>query len=641
MTLDIKQLIKQRQQLHKPSSRDEYTRVSNLVKSKIVARKKIYYQRKYSSKNPKWWSVVNGLRNPKQNDIDDNALATELNNGFHSVWSGGIQPDISSFTSRAPSPINESIFSPANVSAALTTINCSAPGPDGISGRLLKSPRLELSAIFAHLFTCFLVAGFVPDQWRAANITPIAKVDHPCIWSDFRPISLVSNMCKVFEKIIAHIIIIRTTHIWRTNRQHGFLPGKCTMDALIKVLFDIGKALDDGKSTVIAIFFDFAKAFDLVPHDLLLLKLDKVLPSWLVKWIAAYLSNRKQRVRINNFETEWKPVEAGVIQGSVLGPILFLIFIADVNDYIPAGVDFEKYADDIINYVIGRATSSFLPQQAIDGVQRWCQVNGMRLNVSKCKVLHFPASAKDFPPTLVLDNNALEVVDSYKYLGVEINSSLDSSQQWARVYSLISSVPFLIKQLKQSGLKANILVNTYRSLVLSHLSYSATVLATTTDAIKHEMTVFQNRILRIIGISKATALTEHNILEVTQFLEMNSTAQVRKLLEKSTPLAASLATTAVRRINHAFKYDIPRARTKKFNDSPVLKTLRLLRDECAAASRTIRPPPSPILTQLPRPATPTTSGARCSNPRCKQPAKLWKRVDLQERACLRDTTLAT
>jgi ribonuclease P/MRP protein subunit RPP40 len=170
-------------------------------------------------------------------------------------------------------------------------------------------------------------------------------------------------MSKAFDKVIARYIINRTAGIWHTNKQHGFLPGKCTMDAVIKVMFDIGKAIDS-KLSVISIFFDFAKAFDLVPHDLLLAKLDsltlpdspeKLLPQWLINWIAAYLTDRQQRVRVNNIETAWTPVKAGVIQGSVLGPILFLLYIADITEYMPADVEFEKYADDIINNIIAES----------------------------------------------------------------------------------------------------------------------------------------------------------------------------------------------------------------------------------------------------------------------------------------------
>jgi retron-type reverse transcriptase len=117
------------------------------------------------------------------------------------------------------------------------------------------------------------------------------------------------------------------------------------MDAIAQVIEDFSKAKET-KQAILAIFFDFAKAFDLVPHDKLLHKLKRYLPQWLTSWIAAYLRNRKQRVVYNQTKTEWKSVEAGVIQGSVLGPILFLLFIHDINEILPNEIELEKYADD-------------------------------------------------------------------------------------------------------------------------------------------------------------------------------------------------------------------------------------------------------------------------------------------------------
>ena len=209
---------------------------------------------------------------------------------------------------------------------------------------------------------------------------------------------------------------------------------------------------------MLAIFFDFAKAFDLVDHEILLTKLEKILPSWLTSWIASYLINRKQRVRMNGMETDWKNVEAGVIQGSVLGPTLFILFISDINEYLPTSAEIEKYADDILGYLIGKANSE-LPQEMIDGVDNWCTDNKMKLNSKKCKAVFTPGSDADKPPKLYLKGELLEIVDSYRYLGIDINNKLDWNQQWERILKSTSSVPFLIKQLKKTWLQKRNLSN--------------------------------------------------------------------------------------------------------------------------------------------------------------------------------------
>ena len=125
-------------------------------------------------------------------------------------------------------------------------------------------------------------------------------------------------------------------------------------------------------------------------------------------------------------ETEWKDVEAGVIQGSVLGPILFLIFISDINEYLLKGVEIEKYADDIIAYIIGKQILiQNLPQDIVDGIQAWCIVNNMRLNTSKCKTLVDQGKQLKPAQSVSLNGQPLEEVPWYTYLGIEINNKLD------------------------------------------------------------------------------------------------------------------------------------------------------------------------------------------------------------------------
>ena len=127
-----------------------------------------------------------------------------------------------------------------------------------------------------------------------------------------------------------------------------------------------------------------AKAFDLVDHKILLEKLSNQLPEWVVSWIAAYLTGRQQRVKLGTTTTELKPVEAEVIQGGVLGPILFLLFIADINESIPAGVELLKYADDIPVYISRSKHDDQTMQAATDGISNWCKINKMQLNSKKC-----------------------------------------------------------------------------------------------------------------------------------------------------------------------------------------------------------------------------------------------------------------
>lgn len=231
MTLSIKNMIAERQKLFRAGNRPAYAAMATKVNRAIHARKRLYYKRTYPANNTKWWSFVNNTRNDQQTFAADQLLADTLNTGFHNVWGGATQPDLSEYININAAPPRTPVFTPTNVRTSIEQLDGRAPGPDGLSPNLLKASRLELCSILATIFNIFIVAGFVTSQWRTANITPIAKVDHPVEWSDYRPISLTSNMCKVFERIIAKLIVEMTASTWITNKQHGFLPGRSTMSS--------------------------------------------------------------------------------------------------------------------------------------------------------------------------------------------------------------------------------------------------------------------------------------------------------------------------------------------------------------------------------------------------------------------------
>jgi hypothetical protein len=326
-----------------------------------------------------------------------------------------------------------------------------------------------------------------------------------------------------------------------------------------------------------------------VPHEKLLIKLQKHLPMWLVKWIAAYLSNRRQRVQVGQTTTEWMQVEAGVIQGSVLGPVLFLLYIYDINSCIPQSPssNTEKYADDIISYIIGKDVRSRLPQDTVDAVQRWCDDNMMKLNASKCEMMYFPPNKRDnFQPVVSLGATTLKVVDSYKYLGFLLNTKLDSNMQWDRVLGNVSSVPHLLRQLKRVGLSTEILVNVVKSLVLSHFRYSGILLDSCSERVKDEMQHFQNKLLRIIGVKRDEARAKYGIEDIRVFIERTGLEQTLRVLNSSThSLPTSLLSS--RKSHSSFPFTIPRARTTKFNESMVLKALRHLRENVHGSGRKV------------------------------------------------------
>jgi len=352
------------------------------------------------------------------------------------------------------------------------------------------------------------------------------------------------------------------------------------MDAIIQVIEDWSSGKDRNYSTF-SIFFDFAKAFDTVDHEQLLTKLrDKIkLEPWLISWIASYLTGRQQRVKSGKLVSEWADVEEGVIQGSVLGPILFILFISDINDAVPPGVEIAKYADDIIAYVTYNEKSNVdhLPQEIVDGIHAWCQTNKMKLNIGKCKCLTVHHQKNQILPLPNIGGTELELVPSYKYLGVNLCDSFVWDDQWARVQKIVSRVPYVLKSLKQSGFTTSILIAVYRCYALSHFAYSAPVLTSTSAAIMGEMSSFHRRCLRIIGITQEDAIVDHRIPAVEAFIDQQCINIAQKIYHDPLhPATAHLARNT--REGAAFKFKLPIARRKPYEKSFIQKFFRALRD---------------------------------------------------------------
>ena len=349
-------------------------------------------------------------------------------------------------------------------------------GPDNIHPHVLRETAPSISLPLSMIFTESLNVGETPEDWRRANVAPILKKGDRNNPANYRPISLTSQVCKVLESIVRDKL---TEHMKDNNilsdAQHGFREGRSCLSNLLTTLEDWTKILEE-KDCVDVAYLDFRKAFDLVSHKHLLLKLQKYgINGQVGNWIKAFLENRKQRVVIRGFESDELDVLSGVPQGSVLGPILFLLFIND----LPKSVDCPVclFADDSKMYCRIPKMNSNKPeldgahetlQKDLDELQNWAMKWKMSFNVEKCKILHF---GKDNPNhDYRLNNTVIPTADEEKDLGILVDTSLKFSKHIKNIAARANRMIGLIK-ISFECLNKKMFQNLYLSLVRPLLEY--------------------------------------------------------------------------------------------------------------------------------------------------------------------------
>ena len=283
---------------------------------------------------------------------------------------------------------------------------------------------MQLSNPLSKIFSDSLKSGKLPQQWKIGKVVPIYKgKGRKCEASNYRPISLTSICCKVFERIIRGTIV---DHLDRngliSKAQHGFLSGKSTQTQLLECINDWTKSIDR-KHSIDVFYLDISKAFDTVSHPKLLKKLTSYgISGNLHKWISDFLSNRTQFVSVKNACSYNAKVDSGVPQGSVLGPILFLIYIYNDLAQVVKHCFLKMFADDTkIYFQCDRSLDRTILEIELELIFQWAKNNQLSIALHKCFVLHLGPSNPKNP--YVIDNVALVSENFVKDLGVYVSDS--------------------------------------------------------------------------------------------------------------------------------------------------------------------------------------------------------------------------
>ena len=349
-----------------------------------------------------------------------------------------------------------------------------AAGPNKIRPLVLRELREEIAPILEAIFTKSLDTGKLPDDWKSANVVPIYKKGSKHLPVNYRPVSLTCICSKLMEHIVVSQI---AKHLDRHRildpNQHGFRKGLSCETQLIQFVQELHSNTAQGKQ-VDAIVMDFSKAFDKVAHSRLLYKLDKYgIEGKTKNWIKDFLTNRSQQVVLDGMASSNVPVTSGVPQGSVLGPILFLIFINDISDRITSNI--RLFANDTIIYRnIKNTEDAEKLQTDLHTLERWSREWQMEFHPSKCNTLHITWSRSPILRDYMLYNTTLEAVDSAKYLGVTLTTDLRFNRHIDNIRKNASgTVQFLKRNLRISS--SEVKTQAYQIYVRPRLEYAASV----------------------------------------------------------------------------------------------------------------------------------------------------------------------
>ena len=434
-------------------------------------------------------------------ESDGNRIANEFNNFFQSVFTKedmkNVPPMPDRVISRALTDID---FSCDDVLKILMNLKANkSAGPDEIYPVMLKECARELSMPLYILFRRSMDESYLPAIWKSANISPIHKKGDKSRVENYRPISLTSAVSKCFERLVRKAILDHMTENDLLSRfQHGFVPGRSCITQLLDVMDKWTEIVEAGGS-IDVVYLDFAKAFDKVPHHRLLMKMKSYgIEGKVVGWVEAFIRERRQRVCMNGVRSEWIDVTSGVPQGSVLGPVLFTIFINDLPERVLSMMCL--YADDskIFREICSRKDADML-QRDLDSSVQWGTDWDMVYNTGKCHVMHINGDPLQTRYYMKSDNEVVELssVEEERDLGVLVDVDLRFRNHIDQLVTKGNQLTGMIKR----GIRyksPDVIKRIFTTVVRPHLEYGNVIWHPVYKAQVNEIEKVQRRATRLI-----------------------------------------------------------------------------------------------------------------------------------------------
>ena len=537
----MKLLIKQKDKLQKKYAQypltygNEYRQLRNRVTNLIRKTKAKYFKDKLndsSGNSKKTWNVINDIIRPKtryyhdkfsnislnDNQIIENDFITnpsDIVNKFNSYFTnvGSVlsskipQSNISCLYfmgQRNPNIFSFEAVKEIEVSSLIRDLDDSAAGCDDLSSKVIKLGLDYILKPLTHIINCSLITGIVPSKLKIARVTPIFKNGSKHLFSNYRPISVLPVLSKVLEKIV-HVQIsnfLNDCNIINPN-QFGFQEKKSTSSAVLKLTDYILSSIDD-YNHVIGIFIDLAKAFDTVDHGILIKKLEHYgIRAESNQWFENYLKDRKQFVTYNNANSTYKPINYSVPQGSLLGPLLFNIYINDIIK-VPKYLNSILFADDSCFYLSGPEIIPLVNLINLDllNINKWLIANRLTLNVNKSHYVIFSRKKTSNHSAILnpikIDENILLKVKETNFLGVNLTFNLSWKNHISNLVNKLNKYCSIL-YLTRGSLILNSLRLIYHSIIYSSLSYCNIIWAKAPKTHLNKLFIAQKRILRTIN----------------------------------------------------------------------------------------------------------------------------------------------